>query len=264
MVELKRKKPQIKWTDDKKKYLLDNYEYGDLKEICIYIGCTYKSLKSMAIILGVKSLKDKNHFKLKKLLDDNNFNYYWWGYILADGHINNRGSLNISICEKDNNHLLKLTDYLGVKLNTRFIKTEYSEGYQSFLSCQDSLYGEKLKRKLGISETKTYNCIDFSFIDNEDLFMSIFIGFYDGDGCISNYNKKNEILSIKIECHNSWMSFFIFCKEKLKEYLNIESTVTFTKKDSVIIRICGKSNIEDIRNYAINKNLPIMIRKWIK
>jgi hypothetical protein len=264
MVELKKKKNQIKWTEEKKKYLIDNYEYGDLNEICEYIGCTYKSIKSMARILGVKSLKDKNHYKLKKMLDDNLYNYYWWGYILADGHINDRGSLNISICDKDSGHLLKLCEYLNITINNRFVKTEYGEGFHSFLSCQDVVYGSILKNKLGISDKKTYNCIDFSFIDNKDLLISLFIGFYDGDGCVSNYDKNNQIRSIKIECHKNWDIFLIMCRDKLKEYLNIDSTIRVTKKDSVILSLNKKSNIDILRKYAIDNNLPIMTRKWIK
>jgi hypothetical protein len=125
------------------------------------------------------------------------------------------------------------------------------------------VYGSILKNKLGISDKKTYNGIDFSFIDNKDLLISLFIGFYDGDGCVSNYDKNNQIRSIKIECHKNWDIFFIMCKDKLKEYLNVDSTIRVTKKDSVILSLNKKSNIEILKKYAIDNNLPIMTRKWI-
>jgi hypothetical protein len=54
------------------------------------------------------------------------------------------------------------------------------------------------------------------------------------------------------------------CKDKLKEYLNIDSTIRVTKKDSVILSLNKKSNIEILKKYAIDNNLPIMTRKWIK
>jgi len=60
MVELK--KPQIKWTNDKKEYLIKNYPYGDKNKMCVELGCTYKSLKTMARLLGIKSLIDKNKY----------------------------------------------------------------------------------------------------------------------------------------------------------------------------------------------------------
>ena len=47
--------------------------------------------------------------------------------------------------------------------------------------------------------------------------------------------------------------------EEKKKYL-----VDFTKKDSVILSLNKKSNIEILKKYAIDNNLPIMTRKWIK
>ncbi len=259
MVELI--KPQIKWTEEKKQYLIENYPYGDTKKICEELGCTYSALKSMARILGVKSLKDKNHYKLEKLINETNFNYYWWGYILADGHINDRNQLSIIIKESDKEHLKVLSDYLSINLKTRYVKTSYTNGYYSNITCQDVKYGETLKNKIGIKKNKTYECFDYSWIDSCEKFLPLFLGFYDGDGCLSK-TKIGSPITLKIECHYNWFDFLIFCSQKLKECYEIESKVYITTKGSSAIRIYKKENINKLYKMGQELNLPLMERKW--
>lgn len=259
MVELK--KPQIKWTDEKKEILIKNYPNGDKKELCEIIGCSYKSLKSMARILGVKSLKIKNLYKLEKLTIENSYNYYWWGYILADGHINERNQLSITIKESDGEHLEKLSKYLNIRLNTRLIKTEYKEGLYSTITCQDVKYGVILKNKLGITRNKTYECINYNWINTEEIFISTFIGFYDGDGCLSR-TKIGSPLAMKIECHENWESFFNFCKLKLKEYYEIDSKVYLTSRKTIVILISKRKNLDILYNISKKYKLPLLYRKW--
>ena len=261
MVELK--KPQIKWTEDKKKFLIENYPYGDKKKMCIDLGCTYKALKTMARILGVKSLADKNHYKLKKLIDDNVYNNYWWGYILADGHINERNQLSLLIKGSDSQHLEKLSNYLGVNLKCRKIKTQYANDIYCNFTCQDAKYGEILKKKLGISKNKTYNCISFDWINTKEKFLSVFAGFYDGDGGFQT-SKKGTPIVMKIECHYNWIKFLEFCSIKLKEYYSIDSVTYITTRGSSAIRIYKCKNIEFLYSECKKYELPLLERKWKK
>jgi hypothetical protein len=259
MVELK--KPQIKWTKEKTEHLIKNYPYGDKKKLCFELGCTYKALKSKARLLGLKSLKDKNHYKLKKLTEDNLFNYYWWGYILADGHINDRGQLSIGIKQQDSDHLKIISDYLGVNLKCRHIKTDFSDGIFCNFTCQDVKYGEVLKEKLGITKNKTYTSIKYDWIDTKEKFLGVFVGFYDGDGCMSFYKNGNPS-TIKIENHYNWIEFLKFCSNKLYEYFNIESVTYITTRGSSAIRIFGIKNINQLYLECKKHNLPILERKW--
>jgi hypothetical protein len=257
------KKPQIKWTEEKKQHLIENYPYGDKKKLCIELGCTYKALKSMARLLGIKSLVDKNFYKLKILTEDNLYNNYWWGYILADGHISEKGQLSIITKQSDSHHIKKIADYLGVNLLCKEMTTEYSSGIYCNFTCQDSTYGHILKNQLGISENKTYKCIDYSWINTKEKFFSVFAGFYDGDGCLSVL-KSNEPSTMKIECHYNWFSFLEFCSLSLKEYFDIDSKVYITTKGSSAIRIYGKQNINKLYSECKKYNLPILERKWNK
>ncbi len=259
MVELV--KPQIKWTDEKKEYLIKNYPYGNTKKMCEELGCTYRALKSMARLLKVKSLKDKNHYKLEKLVNENNFNYYWWGYILADGHISDKNQLSVVIKESDSEHLKILSDYLNVNLKTRYIETTYSRGYYSNITCQDAKFGSVLKEKIGIKKNKTYECFNYDWIDNCEKFLSVFLGFYDGDGCLSRTEIGSPI-TLKIECHYNWYRFLEFCAKKLKECFDIESKVYITTKGSSAIRIYKRNNIEKLYNLGVGFGLPLMKRKW--
>jgi len=255
------KKPQIKWTEDKKQYLIENYPYGDKKKMCIDLGCTYTALKSMARFLGVKSLTDNKHYKLKILVEDNLYNNYWWGYILADGHINEKNQLSVIIKESDSHHLKKISDYLGVNLKHRKIKTEYSEGVYYNFTCQDVKYGKILKENLGISKNKTYECIDYTWINNKEKFLSVFAGFYDGDGCMSKSKNKKPI-TMKIECHYNWIKFLEFCGLMLKTHFNVDSTVYITTKGSSALRIYGQKNINTLYRNCKKNNLPLLERKW--
>jgi hypothetical protein len=260
MVELK--KPQIRWTEEKKQYLIENYPYGDKKKMCLELGCTYTSLKSMASLLGVKSLNDNKHYKLKTLIDDNFYNNYWWGYILADGHINNQNQLSVLIKQTDSHHLEKLSNYLGVNLKCRKIKTQYSEGVYCNFTCQDVTYGKILKDTIGITKNKTYECIDFNWINTKGKFTSVFAGFYDGDGCIT-FNGNKTPTTMKIECHYNWIKFLEFCSKMLKEYFNIDSTTYITTKGSSALRVYGEKNINLLYDECKKNELPLLERKWL-
>jgi hypothetical protein len=225
------------------------------------LGCTYKALKSMARILKIKSLKEKNFYKLEKLIEDVPYNNYWWGFILADGHISKKGQLSVIAKESDSDHLKILSNYLNVNLICRFIKTSYSEGMYCNFTCQDSKYGHILKNIMGVTENKTYTSINYDWINTKEKFLSVFIGFYDGDGCISR-SDIGTISCMKIECHYNWKDFLIFCSESLQKYFNVESTVYITTKGSSAIRIYKKDNIKLLYSEGKNLGLSIMERKW--
>jgi len=262
MVELM-KKPQIKWTDEKKNYLIENYAYGNSDEMVKYIGCTKKALKSMARLMGLKSLKDKNNYKLLPLITDTPYNYYWWGYIIADGYISKKGQLSITTHIKDHSHLEILSNYLSIEIKKGDKTTIYGTGTYSYITCQDAIYGNILKNKIGITENKTYKCIDYNWIDTPDKFISFFIGFFDGDGTMSFYPNTFNYSVIKIECHYNWLNFLNFCKQSLLKYFNIESTVYVTTRGYSAIRIYKTENIEKIYKESLKLNLPILKRKWI-
>ena len=191
--------------------------------------------------------------------------YYWLGFLMADGSFKER-QIQIKVSNKDRNHLVKLDDFLGftgrIFEDQSICRRTYSS--KKVVDC--------LKKKFKISSRKTYSPF---FIDenmDRDLFLSLFIGFVDGDGSISKGNYSN----LSISCHESWYNNFIKFKNKLaiclgedledfKVYKNFEKRIKFEKEYSSkvsIFRINKNSILKKIKFKAIELNLPIMERKW--
>lgn len=251
-----------RWTEGEDKYVRENYPLGNTKKIREFLNVTEYSLISRARHLKVKA-KEQNLEKLKGLYEDTNINFYWYGFIMADGYLSNKGELVVSANIKDYNHLKKLSTLLKVKLRTNTVITAWGTSYMCNLSCRDGRYGKLLKQKLNITTKKTYNPPNLSFLTNKEQFLSFFSGFIDGDGSFC-YNKNKIKYSLRIEVHGNWIVNFQFFQEKLKEYFSIKSTVKINKKGYATLTISKISDIEKISNLVKLLNLTVLERKWNK
>lgn len=122
-----------------------------------------------------KFLRNSN---LEKLLDESYNSLYIIGFILADGHINTKKfRLQITLSNKDFNHLLKISKYLNITIIKYDTKCS--------LSCQDDTTIPKLIEKYQIKSRKTYEPPNFKKYNlTDDQWLSLICGFIDGDGCI--------------------------------------------------------------------------------
>ncbi len=262
MVKLK---PQIKWTIEKIEYLKKEYPLGYYKDMCEYLKISRKALNVAAQRFKIKSEKDTNFYKLKILYNNTNINYYWYGYIMADGYLSVKGELKVAISNKDYTHLEKLSLLLKSNIHIKERQTVYKKAVYCILSCKDVIYGVKLRKKLNIIDKKTYNAPSLSFIKNKKHFLAFLAGFIDGDGHIEYYTKKTgdqTPSTIRIMCHGNWYTNLEFLQKCLDEYLNIKSTIKYSRKTYPILTIYKKDNILKLKEEFLKMKLPIMERKW--
>ncbi len=253
---------KIKWGNENIEFLKLNYPNGNINDILLKFNITIDSLRGIVKKHKIKRLNptEQNLFKLRKLYDDNIINYYWYGFIMSDGHITNGGELVLKLHQKDIKHLVKINKLINVKIHRKEELTQYGLSKHCFLRCKDSKYGKLLKEKLNIDNNKTINPPNLDFIDNKEKFIGFFAGFIDGDGCVCY--RKNKKYMIRIQCHSNWIDNLIFFKDKLKEYINIESRAYLDKKGYSTFAVTKNCDIENIKDIFLKYKLPIMERKW--
>lgn len=198
-------------------------------------------------------------FKLKFLLENSIDNAYWWGFIMSDGHISEDGKLRISLHKQDYSHLNVLSKKIGA-----YINKYKSQGNMICLEVGDKINALKLKNKLGILKRKTYNPpLNFNFLKTPEEFLAFFIGFTDGDGCLT-FNKKNVFKSIRIVVHGNWIEFFRnFCKSLSEKYPNLKFTVNNTnKRGNTTVYIGTKSTYCFLSEFIKRNQLTVLNRKW--
>jgi len=194
----------------------------------------------------------RNHH-LSQLLLDNPLNSYWWGLILSDGHITERGILKVKLQRSDKDYLDGFAEYLGCT-------TRWEQG-MIVIETMDKVNARALQGKLGLKKRKTYNPPDDTlFLSSGETLMAFLIGFIDGDGSITYRNGRFQ--SIRIETHGSWLPFFQELSERLLVELGLTSTVTLTTRGSCSTYLGKQSTYLTLKQFIEEFQLPTLERKW--
>lgn len=208
--------------------------------------CYYKSISGE----NSKCFADN----LSILLEDNFHTYYWIGFILADGHIDN-GRLSIKLGKKDYKHIQRLANYI------EYYGRDITENSPS-LSIMNTEFINKLALKFDINPQKTYNPSNIKFINNINLLVSLIIGFIDGDGCIrKQYKRKDSVITIK--CHSSWLDNLQYISNKLygiNELTPVKAKIN--KQGYSNVNICHSKVLIYLKDKIEQFKLPILNRKW--
>jgi hypothetical protein len=259
-----------RWTDKEIELLKFHWKNSTMKDLLAAIpNRSYNMLTKKAIELGVKSEAQRKRIGSLKFLDTlNERSAYWWGFIMADGHITNKGEVIIGLSIKDKSHLKKISDILGCKIYEKKYINSYTkkEFHSCILRIQDKKFGEKWLSILNINSPKTYTPPDLNIFLTKDLLLPFFIGLIDGDGCIwethSGKDKKSSWLNLRVEIHINWLKTLQLISDKLKEFYNISSKVKTTKKVTSKIEICTTKDLKILKNYI--HNVDFLERKWNK
>ncbi len=251
-----------KWTREEDNLLINNYQLKKADLIKLFPNRTTGAVQARAFVLGLKKddLLFHNH-PCKALLDvlllDDCETYYWIGFLLADGHFSIKGNISLSISNKDSLHLQKFA---------KFISCDNISIYKNIVSvnAQDAKIVRLIKEKFDIKNNKTYSPPNLSWIVNKDLFLSLLIGYIDGDGCI-RYQTGRRDTSIQFHVDSSWIDVLFLIKTRLAEYYNINSGVPIIGKDGYAkSNISNSALIKKLKTFAIYNMLPILNRKWDK
>lgn len=198
------------------------------------------------------NVPDNKQGDLSPLLLDTPESYYWMGFLLADGHFSAKGVMKITLASIDRSHLLKLKKFLHIK-NMQ----EENNGKAVCIKTMDTKLVPIITSKFDISNKKTYQPPNLSFIKDRDLLMSLIIGYIDGDGCIA---KKAKGFSLNIHCHASWLKTI----DSFVKAINPTSTARIRPDGYASASVSNNESLKELKRFAINKNLPILKRKWDK
>lgn len=175
---------------------------------------TQCALMQKARAMGL-TFKDSRSRKanLTPLLNDTIETWYWLGFILADGYLSHRGELSITVNAQDERHLSKLATMLNGKVkNLKRCKTELGNdrNHVRFAAMNPEVI-EALKIKLGLTSSRKTEIppnIDVLEKIDPDFVAAMFIGFFDGDGCMraKGYGQ--------IVCHKAWITVFRFFESR--------------------------------------------------
>jgi hypothetical protein len=189
---------------------------------------------------------------LSSLLKNKPEAYYWMGFLMADGHFEEK-RLFLVLSSKDKEHVQSFAKF--VNSETEPYKTRNAFGVRFM----DSIVVPKLRKKFDIQTNKTQIPCSFN-IDNTDLFIAFLIGFIDGDGCICK-NQKRPDSHIKIKCHSSWLSNFDLWSKRLSELTGIEvSSPKLNKQGYAVWNITNTIVLRYLKRKSLS--LPVLHRKW--
>ncbi len=125
---------------------------------------------------------------------------YWAGFIAADGCILRRGKgfsdqLSITLHKKDIDHLKKFLKFLSSNHPIKRERNQWGNNYARITICSNRLSKGLSRLNIVPRKTKTYKLPQLS----GDLMRHFVRGYFDGDGCFSEYQggKRFNIVGIK-------------------------------------------------------------------
>lgn len=261
-----------KWTAENIKFLVDNYSIMNNINISQATGFNVDSIRHKAKSLKLKKFGRRNDITYtNKFLNGSLESLYWIGFILADGHIDKKYRLTISLSINDKPHLEKLARYLNVKIKELPYRDGTLSTNSTFLQLRASgkKYLESVSKMFDIKSNKTYNPPNFSSYShlNEKQWLALIIGFIDGDGCIQRQVriKGNTALNIHINVHEHWFNNLCYINNIIKIYSNIRTRMAPRIVNNMAkLDISNNQIICKLKAFVIDNSLPYLERKWDK
>jgi hypothetical protein len=187
------------------------------------------------------------------------------GFLVADGYVYPSGFLTITTTEKDKEHLIELGNLIRCEVKSSIRQTNYLKLPTKYyvLQCAGQKFGKKLYELFySNGKQKTYHPPDLHFLKTPEQFLSFFIGFFDGDGCVDS-RKNGQVKGLQIEIHSNWLDKLNGFQQILED-LGIRSRVRISSRKFALMRINHYDDIVKIKKFAITHRLPILGRKWNK
>lgn len=122
---------------------------------------------------------------------DNEYKAYWFGFFLADGYIDNLGSIGIKLSIDDIKHLEKFKHDLKIVNNVKIYNKNSTFGKQT--NCRVSFHNQQMLYDLwmlGIDLDKS-NTGTIPIIEDKSLYRHMLRGYFDGNGSFGYYECKD-------------------------------------------------------------------------
>lgn len=247
-----------RWTAEEENHVRDLYTGSreDASKLKSILGNrSWISIKLRANKLGLKMDLGRYHQEsdAENILQLDTTAAYWLGFLLADGHFSKSGRITLTLASKDRNHVKMFADFVSCPNLKDFTSIH---GYASTsVTFQNPQVCAILQNRYQISNNKTVhppNLINYP----KHLLSSLFIGFFDGDGRISN---RTYGFHGGIKCFSSWLPTFHFWKNELELHGNPK----IDNAGYASWNICA-NDLRWLKDQAMHYELPILHRKWDK
>lgn len=256
------------WSKDDEKYLLDNFSIHTKDQIVKRLNRKWHTIEEYARKRGIIRTKNKqrdNLPTLQPLLEENPQAYYWLGFLLADGYYCEKLSQIVLVVDiKDKDHVDKYSKLLNTKSHVYSHPSGFNPNIISTtirISVADKEIAEQIVKKIDWKFQKTYNPpsnrIFKNTLNKKWKFLSLLIGFIDGDGYI---NKK--MGHIKLENHSSWITIFNLMYNRLLQCGIYCCKPKINKRGFSQINISRKHSIKQLKYFIKKYKLEVLDRKW--
>lgn len=256
------------WTEEEIELLKIHWAHSDMETLLsMFPGRNYNQLMCKAGQLKIKSETRRNRKGSLSFLNTlTPQSAYWWGFIMADGHLSPEGFLQIGISGKDKEYLQVLANHLKCELHYREkIKCGFTTDDSSLAEIRigDKKFIKEWYNKLSYVNPKTENPPKLDIFYKEELLVYFLIGFIDGDGSIWRSNKtKTNIgsITLRIEIHPTWENTLRELCNKIDKFYGIQFNVKLSSKGFIKAEIASQSDLFELYKY-INK-CDYLKRKW--
>jgi hypothetical protein len=221
---------------------------------------------------GVEIRGRRKFFYNEKFFEDINskIRAYWLGFLFADGCVRDikKGyTLKIKLSQIDEDHLINfnrhIENYAGeIRTEISKFKGENGKEYQStgkVLLINSKKMVKDLVRQ-GCYQNKT-NIIEFPNIDS-GLIPSFILGYFDGDGCITQKKVKNK-LYYSVTFTSGSENFLDRIKKELTN-IGIKSISKYNYTTFYRLQISNKIDLLKLKTYLYEDNEYCLNRKKIK
>ena len=232
-------------------------------------------IKSVKTIYDIKKRNGREHNIPNKKYQvnenyfekiDNEEKAYWLGFLYADGnvriHKGRSGILKLKLKQSDKQHIEKFNKCLNsnypIKDGMEIVKVKKRE-YKCYYSVV-CIYNTKMVKdlyKLGCMNNKTFKIKFPDFLDKE-LIRHFIRGYFDGDGCVTSKNKKN---NGRINIVSASYDFLVELNEILIKCVNLTNNKIGNKKGCYVLNWCGLTDVENLHPYFYKDSTVYLNRK---
>lgn len=190
---------------------------------------------------------------LRPLLNETPKTYYWLGFLIADGHFDEK-SLAFSLKKSDINQINKFKKFLKYKGDCK----------PRFIHVGDVKIIKSIRNKFKITNNKTTKPCSINHINDDNSFISFVIGYIDGDGCIGNQTNRKDCY-IRFHCHKNWKNNIQYISNRICKLSNTKSQKCIIGNDGYTRLIFTNFKIvKFLKKKAVELKLPFLKRKWNK